>query len=270
MWLLGRTKPSITTDRVYVAPYSMKSASAKLLADKLGVLRIRKEGSTYSPSKGDTIINWGRIASWDPATAINTGLAISNCTNKVRFFTTCGAHKDGPRIPWWSTSPTKAKEMHATGVNLVVREKVQSSGGKGAWILKCPPAAKFGALVQFPIAPLYTQFIDETTEFRVHVLDDSIIWRQQKLRKNGTDGTNLIRNYDNGWVFSSNLRLWEEDIGVQARKAIAACGLDFGAVDVLWSHSLRQAFVLEVNSAPGIEGPSLEAYATAFKKRIGL
>lgn len=245
----------------------MRSESAKLLAKELGITRIRKYGSTYYPRVGDTIINWGRIKDLSPALVINSWQGIRNCTDKIRFFGVCSADTNGPRIPEYTTNREYAHRMHATGVNLVVRDLVSSSGGRGAWILNARPGLNLAA---FPRAPLFTRLIEDVTEFRVHVMDDLIVWRQQKLRKNGVSKDSLIRNHDNGWVFSSNLRFWEEDIGIQARKAVKTCGLDFGAVDMLWSHSERKAYALEVNSAPGIEGGSLAAYAVAFKERLNI
>lgn len=49
-----------------------------------------------------------------------------------------------------------------------------------------------------------------------------------------------------------------------AKDAIAAVGLDFGAVDVLANDS--ECWVLEVNSAPGVGGSMPRVYAEAFRK----
>lgn len=255
-----------TSDRVFILPYSMKSMSARSLAEKLGVRRILTQGSSYRPRPTDTIIYWGSGRDLSPATLINKPSAIKNSVNKIRFFEACDSSKDHPRVPVWTTSPWTAHGLHAKGVNLVVRKEVASSQGRGTSILRSQPAVKFEAFMK---APLYTVLIEDATEFRIHVMDGRIIYKQQKLRKNdASKDDNLIRNYENGWVFSSHLRFYEEDIGDQAIKAVRACGLDFGAVDMLWSNKDRKAYALEVNSAPGIEAGSLDAYAQAFKTKL--
>jgi glutathione synthase/RimK-type ligase-like ATP-grasp enzyme len=53
-----------------------------------------------------------------------------------------------------------------------------------------------------------------------------------------------------------------------ATLTIGALGLDFGAVDIL--RTPDEVFkVIEVNTAPGVEGTTLQRYVDAFKKVIG-
>ena len=72
------------------------------------------------------------------------------------------------------------------------------------------------------------------------------------------NNTKFGRNRANGWTFHA---LGTDDIPESVRdvskRAVAALGLDFGAVDVLgkWEdeqHTDVHATVLEVNSAPGV------------------
>ena len=42
-------------------------------------------------------------------------------------------------------------------------------------------------------------------------------------------------------------------------------GLTFGAIDVIWNEHQQKAFVLEINTAPGIEGTTVEKYAAKFR-----
>jgi hypothetical protein len=94
-----------------------------------------------------------------------------------------------------------------------------------------------------------------------------------------TEVNELIRSHHNGWIFArGNARLrhldgvYKTPIAEEALIAIEAIGLDFGAVDVIYNNPTRQAFVLEVNSAPGMEAGSttLFNYVNAFKIKHGL
>jgi D-alanine-D-alanine ligase-like ATP-grasp enzyme len=46
--------------------------------------------------------------------------------------------------------------------------------------------------------------------------------------------------------------------------AVSALGLDFGAVDVKCNRQGTRAAVLEVNTAPGLQGTTLRKYAEAL------
>ena len=58
------------------------------------------------------------------------------------------------------------------------------------------------------------------------------------------------------------------DVIHQATMAVGCLQLDFGAVDVIWNEAQKRAYVLEVNTAPGIEGTTLMRYASAFSSAI--
>jgi hypothetical protein len=82
------------------------------------------------------------------------------------------------------------------------------------------------------------------------VPDDEVNWK--------------IRNTAGGFIFAregvtpSNVH---PDVLYQAQRAIAVIpGLDFGAVDVIWNRSRGGAYVLEINTAPGLEGTTLTRY----------
>ena len=126
-------------------------------------------------------------------------------------------------------------------------------------------------------APLYVMYIKKKDEYRIHVLRNNIIDVQRKgLRAEfqGQQDVNfLIRNLANGFMFVRN-----DNAGVQlinsstvpqvvknvAVQAVAALGLDFGAVDVIYNQQQKAAYVLEVNTAPGIEASTVLSYRDAF------
>ena len=52
--------------------------------------------------------------------------------------------------------------------------------------------------------------------------------------------------------------------------AIKALGLDFGAVDIIYNEAEDQHYVLEVNTAPGLEGTTLQKYTEAILEMSSL
>ena len=114
-------------------------------------------------------------------------------------------------------------------------------------------------------APLYTKYVKKKSEFRVHVFDNEVIHVQEKRRRAGVeDVDNQIRNHDNGWVFCVQNVEAPADVTDQALRAVRAAGVDFGAVDVIYNQKKNEAYVLEINTAPGLEGTTLEKYADAI------
>ena len=113
-------------------------------------------------------------------------------------------------------------------------------------------------------APLYTQGIEKDKEYRVHVFKGQVIDYQQKKQRIGVESDSTIRNHSTGWVYTRISVVLPEGVKEQAIKAVDALGLDFGAVDICTDLE-GTPFVLEVNTAPGLEGTTLEKYIEAFK-----
>jgi len=281
--------------RILIRPYSMKSASAILLKGALGAQFILKENSKYVPRYDDLVINWGcgYLPSYLPARVVNSPLSVSKAVNKTSTLRAC---KDaGVQTVEWTQDQSIAKGWLNTGHKVVVRGSTTSSGGKGIQIvdpsqnlLGSLPAAVYnsgyqatldwlkGLLgpskaqetpIQLPYAPLYTKYVDKEGEFRVHVGGGQAIHTQMKLRKDGTEPKE-VWNHDNGYTFTSKLdgRIDPSILSMvtnEGVKAVAALGLDFGAVDIAWSNSVP--LVLEVNTAPGIEEPTLSKYVSYIR-----
>jgi glutathione synthase/RimK-type ligase-like ATP-grasp enzyme len=119
---------------------------------------------------------------------------------------------------------------------------------------------------------LYTRYFKGRDEYRIHVAGGEVIDRQQKRRRLDDEGEahafNAIRNVANGWVFC------RDDVEVipmadeAAVAAVDALGLDFGAVDLKVNQQRTRVGVLEVNTAPGLEGTSLGIYAAAIRRLV--
>ena len=85
---------------------------------------------------------------------------------------------------------------------------------------------------------------------RLDVPDEEVNWK--------------VRNHDNGFIFQIEDFDLPEDCEKQAIAAVEALDLDFGAVDVVYNGKEQKAYVLEVNSAPGLSGTTLDKYVEVF------
>lgn len=136
-------------------------------------------------------------------------------------------------------------------------------GGSGFW--KCDNAEQL-AEAKRNGANHATKLIVKAGEYRVHILLDKAVRIVRKVKAR-EDAQDLCRSHDNGWKFmkvaDENVPAGLKDLAVAA---VAAIGLQLGAVDVVVQKRTKKMFVLEVNSVPGLEGHSLEAWASAIKE----
>jgi glutathione synthase/RimK-type ligase-like ATP-grasp enzyme len=122
----------------------------------------------------------------------------------------------------------------------------------------------------FVRAPLYTKYIKKDEEYRVHVIGGEIVAIQRKvLKKEKADSGEpinwKIRNLDNGFIYQREGINPPDGVRTVALDATRLSGLVFGAVDVIFNTRQQRAYVLEINSAPGITGTTVQNYADAFR-----
>ena len=100
-------------------------------------------------------------------------------------------------------------------------------------------------------ADFYTGYIPKDKEFRVWVWRGKALGTYLKGYKESEPGE--PPNFKaTQWIQDGFQRNPPQEVTEGAIKAVRACGLDFGAVDVLVGKD-RGVYVLEVNSAPGID-----------------
>lgn len=207
------------------------------------------------------VINWGStvlIADGDYK-VYNHPACIAKAKDKLVAFNTL---KDaGVSVPDFLTILPDSRE----GIWLA-RTTLTGSQGDGIVVIRDGDTV--------PPAPLYVKYIKKTKEYRLHVVDEEVIFIQEKRRRNDAEqdrDQRLIRNHDNGWVFAiQNVEVPNERVKTECVNAVKALGLTFGAVDVVIGRRDNIPYVLEVNTAPGIESPTLlEKYTEAFRKLIG-
>jgi len=236
-------------------PYKIGSLSAKRLARTLGILRV---SPTYNARRKDVIINWGNSTPphfrWMEQD-LNKPHAIALASNKLETFREFRSNSFTD-VPDWTTNPTEAQHWLDLGLKTYCRRLLSSHSGNG--IVICNDGDRLVS------APLYTLHTKHRHEYRVHVFRDQILDVQQKKKKLGYGNGNGIRNHSNGWIYARAEIAPSEELLSSARRAVQLLGLDFGAVDI--GHRLidNKFFVFEVNTAPGLEGTTLDKYAKAI------
>jgi glutathione synthase/RimK-type ligase-like ATP-grasp enzyme len=232
---------------------------------------MRLEGSRFQPRLDDVVINWGNT---HPPTMPRQALGqrayrflnepedVARVSNKLSFFQLLTEDNLNGIIPeWWQS----AADIPDNVFPVVCRTILNGHSGRGIVI-----ANTRDELVP---APLYTKYIKKNAEYRVHIghgLNDfEIIAVQQKRRNRDVpDGAVnwQVRNHQNGFIYARQDVEQPPVVTMVALAAFTASGLDFGAVDVVYNERLNMAYVLEINSAPGLEGTTLQDYTNFFNQ----
>ncbi len=91
----------------------------------------------------------------------------------------------------------------------------------------------------------------------------------EKRRRSGFRESNVynkyVRSYEQGWVFVRDGINVTEETKAAAIAAVQALNLDFGAVDIVINRDNRPV-VLEVNTAAGLQGKTIDSYKNAILK----
>lgn len=245
--------------RVYVYPYKVGSDSARKIADGIQAT-ILYPNSPYTPRPTDLIFNWGSAKTplWNLSVPkiINPLSSVGISGNKLSSFK---AFKEkGVQCPDWTTDKAEALPWLK---NSGVFARTVLNGHSGAGIVSVPKGGK-----ELPDAPLYVRYKPKLKEYRVHVCEGEVIDIQEKRRRTDFPDkiNNQIRSYDNGWVFCREDVAGNDRIEREAMKAVSALGLNFGAVDIIYNGHDDKYYVLEVNTAPGMEGETMFSYVCSF------
>lgn len=236
--------------------------------------------------QGNLVINWGTSRNWNligrdgnaiafAHRQLNRPEAVNIAANKLlafRAFSNTGV----PTVDW-TEDPEVAAQWQGQLFTVVQRQILNGHSGEGIRIVE--PNEPLSQ------APLYTKYKKKKHEFRVHVFNGRVIDIQQKriqivegLPQQAPDMAmhvqphHKVRNHQNGWVYCRDgLDLNIErtgQIGQIAIRAVTALGLDFGAVDIIFNEREGNFYVLEVNTAVGLQGTTAEKYAAAIDRYI--
>lgn len=229
------------------------------------------------------IINYGCASNplwcWRGIRWLNHPHAVAISSNKLDAFRAFDEH-DVPTLAW-TTNPTEAKKWLDDGRNVFARTVLRGSRGDGI-VLAEPGRLSMDGTSRHTLqrAPLYTRNFPKTHEFRVHVAGGRVIDVVEKKARNGMEPDRTVRNHAGGWIFAHDA-LSTDPAGLAdiCVRAVAACHLNFGAVDVLAClgpstgrsnyRKLKKAVVCEVNSSPAWEcTETFNAYRRYFSNEI--
>lgn len=198
-------------------------------------------------------------------------------TNKKFFFET-----EFSNTPDYFTSVADAEEFLAAQPNdaryrLVERHSLFGHSGDGIRLVKKDDALSRNC-------HLWTEYIPKKYEYRVHFFKPTgATFIQQKKRKLDADNADrdaidptarfqayAVRNHAAGWVYCTENVEVPNIVRSVANNFIAdpRNTLDYGAIDIIYNERRDAAFILEVNTAPGIEGRTVTWYAEQIKQAI--
>lgn len=166
-----------------------------------------------------------------------------------------------PSVPF-TVSRAQAMEWIQQGNTVLARTLTKASEGRGIVVMETVEQA------ENITAPVYTKYVPKKKEFRVHIFKDRVVAVLEKRRRNGVSGDVRIRNTANGYVFCREGV--EEPIGIRelALKARGVTKSDFAGVDIGFNVKKNHLFVIECNSAPGIEGSNVIDYCNEIVKEL--
>lgn len=254
---------------IKIWPYKQGSRSARALADAVGGRVLKTDGtSRYRYRSRDLIVNWGStqdigiiphgFMGVQVAEYLNDPEDVRKAADKLEAFRLM--QEAGVSVPsFW----TRREDIPNNAYPIVCRTILNGHSGAGIVIADTPE--------QLVNAPLYVQYVKKQNEYRIHVFNGNVIAVQRKARSREVADENVnwrVRNQHNGFVFVRDGVNPPDDALVQARAAIVSLGLDFGAIDIVFNQHLNRAFTLEVNTAPGLEGTTVEDYALAIRRHL--
>lgn len=241
---------------MYVVFCPRPSRSSRDLAVAVGGRRVSGAGNIRP---NDVVINWGNSRGLDNVVnrVFNEPEAIFHSSNKLRFLELI--QRSQYCIPY-TTSIDDARDWVNQGHKVFVRTQLTGHSGNGIVVAKTSDD-----LVE---ARLYTLGVRKSQEFRVHILNNRVIDVQRKARRHNHEHPNWdVRNHRNGFIYAREGVMdipYINRVIDAAKSAHSRNALDFGAYDVITRKEDDFPYVLEVNTAPGLTGTTLERYAQAF------
>lgn len=185
-------------------------------------------------------------------TQYSYGNLIDKC-NQYRWFT-----NNSIPCPEFTFDRELARDWCANGSVVFCRTLTRASEGRGIVVAE--------TVDQLVNAPVYTKYKKKKREFRVHIFKNKVVQIVEKRKRSGwtSDRDTRIRNTANGYVFCrtvDNIPAGLNELALRASKVTAS---DFKGVDIGYNERNNELFVIEVNSAPGVEGSNVNDYVNSI------
>ena len=174
--------------------------------------------------------------------------------------------KNQLNFPWFSESKEEAADWMDHHANSVVcRTLLQGQEGHGIII-----ADNHAELVD---AKVYVEYMPKDREYRVNLFEGKIVNVREKLKKIGyvppEHADPRIRNIEGGYVYCIPKRDVPHDVLVAAIVASRITDSDIVGVDIAYNSKTKHHFLLEVNSAPSLEGVTVKDFAELIFNEYG-
>jgi len=144
--------------------------------------------------------------------------------------------------------------------SIVCRTLLRSRSGKGIVIAD--------TVEQLVNAPVYVTYQKKTNEYRILLFKGEVVCIREKRLKIGYEKPEgregRVRSHDNGYVFCEPLDDLPEEAVSMAKAAAIITSSDFVGIDIAFHKPTGYWFMLEVNSAPGMEGKTIVQYKDAI------
>jgi glutathione synthase/RimK-type ligase-like ATP-grasp enzyme len=109
----------------------------------------------------------------------------------------------------------------------------------------------------------FVKYIEKKKEYRVHILGNYKTIVNVKIPKKDEEQDDIIWSHDKGWIHIEYHGEFREKLIKIAKDVLKILKYDFGAVDIILGED-GCFYVLEINSAPGLEDRKLQIYAEYF------
>ena len=219
---------------------------------------IEKGGVEVGVSKPTAVVSYGVRLGETKLPALNAMAGGRTKLEELRML-----RKAGVRIPELIEPSGAGWEKRVLAAAPVMARKLHHQGGvdvRYTTSLKWIKQRMAGGWAYF------TAFVPSKTEYRVWVYRSAHLCTYEKSLAHPEKQKNKhTRNHKNGFAF---VLVKEERVPRRAvelaKLAVKALDLDFGAVDVL-AGTDGKAYVLEVNTAPGVDGERVSSIKLAAK-----
>lgn len=238
---------------------------------------IKRQNSSFKFNKDShKIINWGSTNITDRFGGEGDiyNKSIKTVTNKKEFFSHHQlSSKYKKYVPSYTSRWATASEWLTTLKCRKVLGRKILTGSSGSGIVEVDSNNIYSlSSGESDSIKIYVEYIPKTLEYRVSFSRNSegdyLLGRPQiKLRDSSVPDDQVnwsIRNTENGFIFGFNEEKFQgtkddlmEFTSEYCKEVLSTIdGLDFGAIDIIWNKRREKFYVLEVNTAPGIDGPT--------------